>query len=130
MREVSIVTLCSLTQGNSESYGGYRTYKQMHLWCNSEAEDAQHLLHTKPLSKDQLNSKGWAGNHTKQNYGLEKFFQETYVFLTHSFINTVSNSWAENLLSSYTGRTLNYLKHTLVQPWTEFNPNYKAAWLS
>lgn len=58
MRKVSIVTLCSLTQGNSESYGGYRTYKQMHLWSNSEAEDAQHLLYAKPLSKDQLNSKG------------------------------------------------------------------------
>lgn len=58
MREVSIVTLCSLTQGNSESYEGYRTYKQMHLWCNSEAEDFQHLLHTKALNKDQLNSKG------------------------------------------------------------------------
>lgn len=76
MRKVIIVTLCSLTQGNSESYEDHRTYKQMHLWYNSEAEDAQHLLHTKPLSKDQLNSEGWASNHTKQNYRLEKFFQE------------------------------------------------------
>lgn len=57
MREVSIVTLCSLAQGNSESYEDYRTYKQRHLWCNSEAEDFQYLFHTKTLSKDQLNSK-------------------------------------------------------------------------
>lgn len=92
MRKLTIVTLGSLTQGKSESYGGYRTYKQMHLWCNSEAEDAQHLLHTKPLRKDQLNSKEGASNHTKTKLQTGKLFQEMYVFLIHSFITTVSNS--------------------------------------
>lgn len=116
MRKVIIVTLCSLTQGNSESYEGYRTYKQMHLWYNSEAEDAQHLLHTKPPSKDSSTVKGELATIQNKITDWKNSFRKCMYSLYTALLMQYQTHRAENVLSSHTGRTLNYLKHTSVQP--------------